>query len=80
VTEKTLSDVLDRFAAVVQSVMDAGAPVNNRGKCALCLVEVERHDHDPDCGWQIAHNQVSQSDVNEVRRLARVLRYNGRAS
>jgi len=87
-TEKTLADVLERFAAITQSAMDAAAPIRSDGTCTMCLMQVDEPpadeapapvvDHDPsECGWWIARNRVSQADVNEVRRLAHVLRYNG---
>lgn len=86
--ERTLATVLERFAAIALSCMDAPAPVRADGTCALCAMQVDEApegegwapvvDHDPsECGWWIAGNQVSQSDVNEVRRLAHVLRYDG---
>jgi hypothetical protein len=85
---KPLALVLERFAAIAQSAMDSGPPIDPEGMCRMCLMQVEEPpadrpivpivDHDPsECGWWIARNQVSQSDVNEVRRLAHVLRYDG---
>lgn len=85
-TDRTLAAALERFAAIVQSVMDSGPPVAADGQCTMCLMQVAEPpadappapvvDHDPsECGWWIARTQVSQSDVNEVRRLAHVLRY-----
>lgn len=75
---KTLADVLDRMAAVAQSVMDGGAPSDDDNDCPMCLLKACGVDeHDPDCGYRIARH-MSQADLNEVRRLARVLRYDGR--
>jgi hypothetical protein len=84
--DRTLPAALERFAAIAQSLMDAPAPILADGTCAACGMQVANPpgdlsgllvvDHDPsDCGWKIARTQVSQSDVNEVRRLAHVLRY-----
>jgi hypothetical protein len=85
--DRSLAAALERFAAIVQSLMDSAAPVGGDGKCAVCDMQVDDPvgpadldariaGHDPsECGWWIARNQCCQADVNEVRRLAHVLRY-----
>lgn len=78
---KSLANVLDAFARVVESVMDSGRPSDEHHDCPMCcLPATESHEHDPDCGWRIARTRVSPADVAEVRRLARVLRYDGGAA
>lgn len=77
-TEKTLADVLVQCAAVTDVVRCIDTPVRD-DECLFCEADTSAYDHHPDCAWVIAQ-QVSQSDVNEVRRLARVLRYNGRTA
>ncbi len=84
--DQSLAAVLGRLAAIAQSAMDSPAPIRADGSCALCTMQVAEPpddtphipivDHDPsECGWWIARNEVSQADVNEVRRLAHVLAY-----
>jgi hypothetical protein len=88
VSERLLATVLERFAAVTRSVMDASPPILSDGSCALCCMQVAEVpegepyvpvvEHDPsECGWWIARNQVAGNDVQEVLRLAHVLRFDG---
>lgn len=72
----SLPDLLDRLAAVAESFYGGAAPIDRDGDCYSCVVRVETHEHDPDCGWKLAQ-QLSANDFQEVRRLARVLRYDG---
>lgn len=75
---KTLADVLDQLAAVAASVMDSAAPSDEHNDCPMCLLKASgAAEHDPDCGYRIARTRISPADVAEVRRLARVLRYDG---
>jgi hypothetical protein len=69
-----IPDLLDRFVLIGQSLMDASAPVDDRGMCHLCYNDLEKIDHDPDCGWQLAR-KLAPSDLAALRRLARALRY-----
>jgi hypothetical protein len=75
---KTLADVLERMVAITESMMDSGAPSDQETECPMCVLKAARdHEHDPDCAYRIARTQISPADVAEVRRLARVLRYDG---
>ncbi len=75
---KPLADVLERMAAAAQSLMDSARPSDENNDCPMCLLPAtEAREHDPDCAWRIAKAGLSQADVNEVRRLVRVLRYDG---
>lgn len=73
-----LADTLERLTSLADSVMSANTPGVLRDEtstCALCLIDLEREDHDPDCAWHIARNSLAPSDLSEVRRLVRILRY-----
>lgn len=75
---KSLADVLERMAAVTQSMMDSAAPSDEHNECPICTLRAAgAQEHDPDCAYRIARTQLSTNDVAEVRRLARVLRYQG---
>lgn len=75
---KSLSDVLERMTAAAQSLMDSARPSDEHNDCPMCLLPAtEATERDPDCAWRIAKAGLSQADVNEVLRLARVLRYDG---
>lgn len=71
-----LADVIDRAAAVLQSLGVAPGPVLQDGHCALCCLNMNEREHDPECGWVLAR-KASSNDVSELQRLARVLRYDG---
>lgn len=56
--------------------MDSVRPSDEENECPFCgLKATEAAEHDPDCAWRIAHADLAPSDIAEVRRLARVLRY-----
>jgi hypothetical protein len=75
---KSLADVLDRLAAVAASMMDSGATSDERNHCPICdLPATQASEHDPDCAYRIARTQLSPADLAEIRRLVRVLRYEG---
>jgi hypothetical protein len=76
--KKSLADVLERFAAVAQAMMDSAAPSDDHHECPICLVRaVGAEAHEADCAYRIACTRISPADVVEVRRLARALRYWG---
>lgn len=71
-----LADVLDRMAAIAYSVANAAAFSDENTDCCCCLLKATAaREHDPDCAYRIARTQISDNDIAEVRRLARVLRY-----
>lgn len=71
-----LADALNRMALVAEGIMSANGPGRtDDGRCALCLVNPDEGDHDTDCPWRVARTSLAASDLAEVRRLARVLRY-----
>jgi hypothetical protein len=75
---KTLADVMERMATVAQSMMDSGATSDEHNACPICTLRAtSSKEHDPDCAYRIARTQISPADVQEVRRLVRVLRYAG---
>jgi hypothetical protein len=75
---KTLADVLERMAAITQSMMDSGATSDEHNACPICTLRATgAGEHDPDCAYRIARTRISPADAQEVLRLARVLRYAG---
>lgn len=72
----TVADVLDRLVDVAASVSDGGRPSDERNPCVMCHLSVtEAREHEPWCGYRVARTQLSPADFEQVRRLARVLRY-----
>jgi hypothetical protein len=75
---KSLAEVLERLATVAESMMDSGATSDEHTECPICgLKATGVQEHDPDCAYRIARTQLSPDDLAEVRRLVRVLRYDG---
>lgn len=75
---KSLADVIERLAAVASSAMDSVRPSDSLNACPFCGLNATAADqHDPDCAYRIARTQLSPQDIAEVRRLVRVLRYDG---
>lgn len=73
-----LATAIERMVAVSQSVMDSARPSDDTNECPMCGFTVtEASQHDPDCAYRIARTQISPADLNEARRLVRVLRYDG---
>lgn len=73
-----MSEVLERIAVITESMMDSGATSDENTECPICgLRAANEREHDPDCAYRVARTQISPADLAEIRRLARVLRYDG---
>jgi len=74
---KTLADALATVAEMATSMMDSAVPSDAENGCPMCGVPaVGMSEHEVDCGYRLARTEITPADIAQIRRLARVLRYN----
>lgn len=71
--------MLERVVAIAESAMDAARPSDQENPCPFCTERAtEAPEHAQDCAYRIARTLISPADLQQLRRLAQLLRYETR--